>query len=234
MWTGSLSAVVAALVLAACGSSSSSSSSGNGVAGKSPEQIVNAAVAAAESAHSVHLAGTLHTSGGKLGLDLDIVTGKGTAGTITEGGTVSFRLVVIGTSVYFQGNRAFWLKVGHSQAAVQLFLGKWIREPASGAQFQSFAKLTSIKGLMASLVHGHGTLSKGASTTVGGQQAIAVNDVSRGGALYVATTGKPYPLKLNNKGSAAGVVTFTQYNHSFTIAAPKDSVDAAQLKQGGA
>ena len=231
-----VAALVAALVIAACGSSGSggshsSSTASNGVASKSPEQILNAAVAAAESASSVHVGGTLHQQG-TLALNLNLVTGKGAAGTISQGAP-KFKLVVTGGDFYFQGNRAFWLKAAHSQAAVQLLLGKWIRYPSAGAQFASVSHLTSIKALMDALVKAHGTLSKGATTTVNGQPAIALDD-SNGGKLYVATTGKPYPLRLIAKHSTGGEVSFTQYGHAFTITAPQHSINAAQLQKAGA
>jgi hypothetical protein len=239
MWGAKLGllvvALVAALIVAACGSSGSSSHSttaaSNGVATKSPSQILNAAVAAADAAGSVHVSGTVQNPG-TLGLDLDLVTGRGAAGTISQGAP-KFKLIVVGGNFYFQGNRAFWVKVGHSQAAVQLLLGKWIREPSAGAQFASVSHLTSIRTLMQALVKSHGTLSKGPATTIDGQPAIALDD-SNGGKLYVATTGKPYPLKLIAKRSSGGEVTFTQYGHSFTIAAPAHSINAAQLQKAGA
>jgi hypothetical protein len=237
-----LAALLAALVLAACGSSGSSGSksstsshsstaASNGVASKSPTEILDAAVAAAESAGSMHVSGTV-TQQGTIGLDLDLVTGKGAAGTISQGAP-KFKLIVVGRDFFFQGNRAFWLHAAHSQAAVQLLLGKWIRYPSAGAQFGSVSHLTSIKAVMDAIVREHGTLSKGQATTIAGQPAIVLDD-SNGGRLYVATTGKPYPLKLIAKRSAGGVVSFTQYGHPFAIAAPKHSIDATQLQKAGA
>jgi hypothetical protein len=224
--------VVVALLVAACGSSSSSStSSGNGIATKSTDQILKSTVAAAESAHSVHVSGTVH-SGGTLGIDLDLVTGKGASGSISQGAE-KFKLVVTGGNFYFQGNRAFWLKVGHSEAAVKLFLGKWIREPSAAGQFAAVSHLTSIKNLVSGVLKQHGKVTKGVTSTVGGQRALALHD-SRNGTLYVAATGKPYPLKVSGTGSSGGDISFTQYNHTFTIAAPSHSVNAAQLQQGGA
>jgi hypothetical protein len=232
--SGVLLALVAGLVAAGCGSSSggsSTTSSSNGVAAKSPDQILQAAVNAAESAKSMHVSGTVQ-QGGKLGLDLDLVTGKGAAGTISQG-PEKFKLVVTGGNFYFQGNRAFWLKVGHSEAAVKLFLGKWIKEPSAAGQFASVSHLTSIKSLMNGVLKQHGSLTKGSTTTVAGQSAVAVHD-AKNGTLYVATTGKPYPLKVTGSKASSGAITFDQYNHTFTIAAPKQSVNAKQLQQGGA
>jgi hypothetical protein len=50
----------------------------------------------------------------------------------------------------------------------------------------------------------------------------------------VATTGKPYPLKLVAKRSTGGQVSFSQWGHPFTIVAPKHSINAAQLQKAGA
>lgn len=86
---------------------------------------------------------------------------------------------------------------------------------------------------MKGVLEQHGSLTKGSTATVAGQKAIAVHD-AKNGTLYVATTGKPYPLKITGKSSSGGQVSFIQFNQKFTIAAPKHSVNAAQLQQGGA
>ena len=54
----------------------------------------------------------------------------------------------------------------------------------------------------------HGTLVKGATTTVNGQQVIAITDSTKDGTLYVATTGKPYPLQIAKVGSESGTIAF--------------------------
>jgi hypothetical protein len=221
-------AAVAAVAVSACGSSSSNSSSGsagsggsggsnsNGISSKSANQILSSAVSAAEAAKSLHVAGAVKNGGESIGLDLSIVTGKGASGTISEG-SASFKLVQVGGNYYIQPSPAFLLKFTHSQAGVQLFKGKWLRATSSDANFQSFGELTSINGLMGSLTKSHGTLSKGSTSKLDGQPVIAV-DSSKGGTVYVATTGKPYPLQLSKStGGQTGKVTFSQYNKSFSI-----------------
>jgi hypothetical protein len=59
---------------------------------------------------------------------------------------------------------------------------------------------------------------------------IAVNDVTKGGTLYVATTGKPYPVEIVKTGSQPGRVDFDHFNESVTLTAPSNAIDIAQFK----
>jgi hypothetical protein len=236
-------AAVAAVAVSACGSSSggSTSTSGsggsggapsNGITSKSADQILSTAITAAEAAKSVHVAGAIKNGGQSVGLDLSIVQGKGASGTISEG-SASFKLVDIGGSFYMQPDPAFLLKFAHTQAAADLFKGKWLKGSSTDASFASFGELTSIKTLMGSLTQAHGTLTKGATSTLGGQSVIALKS-SKGGTMYVATTGQPYPLQVSkNSGGQSGKVTFSDYNKAFTITAPANSINIEQLEKSG-
>ena len=84
---------------------------------------------------------------------------------------------------------------------------------------------------MGSLTQAHGTLTKGSTSTLGGQPVIALNS-SKGGTMYVATTGTPYPLQVSkNSGGQSGKVTFSDYNKAFTITAPANSINIDQLDE---
>jgi hypothetical protein len=236
-------AAVAAVAVSACGGSSSKSSStsgsggsggapSNGVASKSAEQIFNTAITAAKGAKSVHVSGALKSGSKSVGLDLSIVQGTGASGTISEG-AVSFKLISIGGSYYIQPSAGFLQKFVHSSAAASLFKGKWLKASSTNSSFGSFGQLTSIKTLIGSLPHADGTLSKGSTSTLAGQPVIAV-DSSKGGTMYVATTGTPYPLQVSkNSGGQSGKVTFSDYNKAFTITAPANSINIDQLTSGG-
>lgn len=215
---------LSAVLLAACGGSSSSS--GNGVASKSPEAIVRAASNAITHAKSVHVSGSLVTSGTPLSLDLTLASGKGGRGQMSEGG-LSFKIVSVGKTVYIQGTRAFWQHFGGS-AAARLLDGRWLKAPASG-QFASLAALTNMQRLMGSVLLSHGSLSKGSTTTINGQQVIAVTDKSQGGTLYVATTGTPYPVEIKRGGSSGGRIVFDRFNQSVSLTPPSNAVDLSQL-----
>jgi hypothetical protein len=223
-------AALLALTLAACGGgggSSSSSSSGNGITSKSPDQIVSAATTAVGSVNSVHVSGKVLSSGQNVALDLNLLNGKGGSGSMSQNG-LGFKIVAIGPEVYINGGSAFWTKFGGS-AAAQLLSGKWLKAPASG-QLSSLATLTDVQKLFSQLLSSHGKLATGKTTTVQGRQVVAVNDTTNGGTLYVATTGKPYPIEISKPGSQGGQLVFDRFNQPVTLTPPPHAIDISQLK----
>lgn len=217
--TSAACCLLVVLALVACGSSGGSSD--NGVASKSPEQIVQAATQAIDGVNSVHVSGSTTSSNTPITLDLQLASGKGGAGSMSIGGA-SFQIVTTGQTVYIKAGAPFWQKFANKQAAA-LLSDKWLKAPASG-QFRSFASLTDLKQLFDQLLSNHGTLTKGSTTTINGQKAIAVTDKTKGGTLYVATTGKPYPLKITKGGSDGGSITFDQINKPVTLTAPSGAI----------
>jgi hypothetical protein len=216
---------VAAGAIAACGSSSPS---GNGVAAKSPSAILSSATTAIQGAKSVHVSGALSDGGQSIKLDLNILSGQGAKGSMSQNG-LSFQLIASGKYVYINGSPAFWKKFG-GVAAATLFQGKWLKAPANSSSFASLSSLTNLHSLAQALLTGHGTLSKGSTTTVNGQKVIAVTDSSKSSKLYVATTGKPYPIEIAKTGSAAQHVDFDNYNAPVSLTPPAKSIDISQLQ----
>ncbi len=223
-------AALVALALAACGGSGGSSSGGqssNGITSKSPDQIVSAATSAVGSVNSVHVSGKVLSGGQNVALDLNLVNGKGGTGSMSQNG-LGFKIVAVGSEVYINGSSAFWNKFGGS-AAAQLLSGKWLKAPASG-QLSSLATLTDVQKLFSQLLSSHGKLAKGKTTTVRGQQVVAVNDTTNGGTLYVATTGKPYPIEISKTGSSGGQLVFDHFNQPVTLTAPAGAIDISKLQ----
>jgi hypothetical protein len=216
--------VLAAGALAACGSSSSSS--GNGVAAKSASDILKASSTAIESAKSVHVSGALADSGQSIKLDLNILSGKGATGSMSQNG-LSFKIIAVGKFVYINGSPGFWKHFGGSAAAT-LFQGKWLKAPSTSSDFASLTSLTDLHKLAQSLLTGHGSLSKGSTSTVNGHKVIAVKDSQ--GQLYVSTTGKPYPIQIAKSGTSAQHVDFDSYNGSVSLTPPSKSIDISQLQ----
>lgn len=226
IWSGTIAVVVALGALAGCGGSS-----GNGVASKSAEEIVKESTLAAQSASSVHVSGSVGSSGSPITLDLNLAAGKGGTGEISVNG-LSFKLILVGDTAYMSGSSAFYSHIGGT-AAAQLLAGKWLKVSAASGEFAAFGQLANMSKLIDSTLASHGGLSKGATTTVNGQQAIAVTDTTKGGVLYVATTGKPYPVQITKTGSESGKITFANWNQPVTITAPANSIDLAELKAAG-
>ena len=63
-----------------------------------------------------------------------------------------------------------------------------------------------------------------------GQNVVGLRDTTHGGTLYVATTGKPYPVQVIKRGSQGGELDFDRYNEPVSLKAPGSAIDISQLK----
>jgi hypothetical protein len=244
-------AFAAVVVLASCGSSSSSSSSAesagakdNGVASKSPAQIVAAAQSALRSASGFVAAGVL-TQGGQA-VRLEIVDGGASKLQVqfSEKGRAA-EIIALPGAGYVRANEAFWsAQVGAKAASLA---NRWIELPASAGQqltssFGQFAPSTLSRCLGENL----GMLSRDGSTTVDGKPAVVVRQAanvpgSNPGTLAVQTDGPAYPLRVTSTGptrpggkvdvcndgkggDTEGSLTFTDFGHAPAITAPQHPI----------
>ncbi|HTZ85872.1 MAG TPA: hypothetical protein VMB05_04310 [Solirubrobacteraceae bacterium] len=230
-----LALVLTAALLAGCGggsSSSSSSSSSNGVDSKAPADILAATKVASDGAKSVHVSGSIVSNGTPITLDMNLLSGKGGSGRLSENG-LAFDLIQVGKTVYIKGSPAFYKHIGGG-AAAQLLEGKWLKAPATSADFASLSQLTDLHQLVDQTLANHGSsLTKTGTTTIAGQKAIGITDKSKGGTLYIAATGQPYPVQITKTGSSGGKITFDRWNGAVALAAPKNAIDVAQLQHAG-
>jgi hypothetical protein len=217
-------AAVVAVAVNACGSGM------HGVAAKDPEAIVAAATKAIEGVRSVEVSGSVNQASARdqIRFDLHLVNGRGATGSLSENG-LAFQLVTIGKVAYVKATAAFWDQFGGASVAAQLH-GRWLRAPSDHGDFASFASLTDVHKLIAGLLAGHGALTKGATSTVDGRGVIAVHDASRQGSLYVATSGSPYPMRIENESSDKGQIDFRRFNARVTLRAPAHSVSIFSLQ----
>jgi len=221
-----LASLAVLVALAGCGGSSSSDS---GVASEAPQKILNDSVAAANGLKSVHAAGTINSGGQRISIDIQLVGGVGGQGQISLGG-LAFKLVGLNKYAYMQAPPAVWEKAGAPAAAAQQLQGKWLRTPATG-QFASIASLTNIHTLFNQLLAQRGKkLKKGAVSTVAGQKVVAVTGGD--GTLYVATTGKPYPVELFKGGSDGGKIDFDRFNETVKLSATTNTIDLPSVSGG--
>jgi hypothetical protein len=222
-------------LLSGCGggsSSSSSSSSSNGVADKSPADILAATKVAADAAKTVHVSGSIVSDGAPITLDMNLLAGKGGRGQLSENG-LAFELIQVGRTVYIKGSQAFYKKIGGT-AAAQLLQGKWLKAPASNSDFASLSQLTDLRQLVDQTLSNQGSsLKKLGTSTVAGQKVVGISDKARGGTLYIAATGQPYPIQIVKRGSSGGKISFDRWNSSVTLAAPANAIDVTQLQHAG-
>jgi hypothetical protein len=213
--------------LPACGSSgsSSSTSTASGLASESPAAILAAVSGATKDLRTVHISGSTSTSGKPMSLDLSLAAHGGAKGSMSLG-AIGFRIIAIGNTVYFSGSNSFWSRF--AGPAASLFAGKWLKAPESG-RFAPFARLTNLGQLFAQFRLGHSSLTKGAVTTVNGQRVIPLTDTAKGGTMYVATTGPPYPVEISKPGADGGHFYFSQFNRPVTLTPPSNAIDISAL-----
>ncbi|HEV3321443.1 MAG TPA: hypothetical protein VG147_04535 [Solirubrobacteraceae bacterium] len=224
-YVAGLSLVAATTALAGCGGSSS----GNGVASKSPTEILSAAKAAADGASSVHVSGSTVTAGTPLTLDLSLVANRGGRGRIAENG-LSFELIELEGTIYIKGSTAFY-KHFAGAAAAQLLQGKWLKAPATSASFAGLSSLVELHKLLdAALASSDKALVKTGASTLKGQAVVGVKDTAQGETIYVATTGRPYPVAATKSGAGGGTIAFAEWNKPVTLTAPANAVDIEQLQ----
>ncbi len=223
------------LLLAACGGSGkpATTAAPNGEASKSATQVLKDATTAATDAQFVRISGTVTSGGRSISLDLTIANGKGAKGTMSVNGA-SFSLVTVGGKAYIRGSDAFYKQFAGSAgaAAAQLLHGKWLEGSATTGQLASLAEFTNLSQLFKQVASVHGTLTNGGETTYQGQSAVAIHSTTQNGTLYVAASGKPYPLALVATGKNKGSITFSDWNTSVSISAPSGAVDVSQLLGG--
>jgi hypothetical protein len=228
-------AVIVALLLpaaVACGSSSGGSSSpaaaaDNGESAKAPDQILSDVTNAVQGAKSVHLSGTVNSDSSDIGFDVTV--GSAAAkGTLTVSGN-EIKLVRVGDAAYFSGSDDFYRMVGGSDAAVDLLRGRWLKVPSSDSRFQSFSEFTDKAKLFSSMLDASGTVSKAGVRTYNGQKVIVLHDSGGDGDLYVAASGKPYPVAIVSTGAKHAAITFSGWNAPVDVTAPDDAIDLSQL-----
>ncbi|WP_018351040.1 hypothetical protein [Longispora albida] len=213
---GLFGSVLTASVLTAGAAVAAPRAEDNGVAALSPAQIAERARAAVKTITSVHVKGEVPSGTEKIALDLKISGSEGATGTMTVGGN-KVSILRIGTSAYFQGDRAFWAQFG-GNAAANLFEGKWMRTTTEDPNFKDLVSLTDATQLMDAVLSGVSAASKGRTQQIDGQPAIEL--IGGDGSLFIATTGEPYPLLLRSSAAGGGELAFTEYNQPVTLTAP--------------
>jgi hypothetical protein len=222
-----LALVLTAALLAGCGGSKKEEAKPNGEASKPPNRVLADAKSAATSASSAHVSGSLVSNGTPFTIDLSMVRGKGATGSVSING-LQFELVKVGDTAYIKGSDAFYQHFAGPVA--QLLHGKWVKSSTTSGRFRSFAALTSMTGLFAKISSSHGKLVNDGTKTYQGQQVVVIRDTSDNSKLYVAATGKPYPVALSGGNEKrSGRITFDDWNEPVSLKAPENAIDISQF-----
>ena len=219
--------VLTVALLAGCGGHKKTAPA-NGASSKPAAQVFADAKAAATSASSAHVSGNVKSGDTAITLDLDMARGKGAKGSVTLDGRQA-DIVRIGDVAYVHGSDAFWQHYAGPLFA-QLLHDKWVKAPVNTKRFQSLAPLTNLGLLFAKISAHHGKLVNDGKTTYKGQQVVAIRDTSDNSKLYVAATGKPYPVAIvGGRGNKSGTIEFSNWNEHVSLTAPSGALDISKL-----
>ena len=218
-------ALTAGLFLAACASD-------NGVAKKAPTEILQASAAALRSVTSYQVQGKVPTGTGSTLGSFNFRVGGANLG---EGnfalGTLKFQLTEIKKTVYIK-SATLWEALDGG-ALQDLLANHWVSIPATSpyatALTDGVTSLTSAKSTAASMTKGAQAAKREGRITVDQQGAVKVV-VSKKTTVFVATTGRPYPVRVT--GTKGSYLDLSNFDTTFTIKAPKQSVSLLDVIAG--
>ncbi|MEU7578044.1 hypothetical protein AB0B50_10615 [Streptomyces sp. NPDC041068] len=220
--------VCAAAVIGVTGCSSDSGDK-DPFDGMSADKIAEKASKASKDAGSFTMKGQMKQNGETSNIEFVVAESgdcKGTMGSAKKG---KAEFLSSGKFTYSKGDDKFWEASGGG-ATAELLKGRWVKRPNKGSKAVCNPDdMFSNKNLK--------KLKREDDAEVGGAKA-AVLTRKKGGettTFYVAMEGKPYFLKVVNKGSdGPGTVTFSDYGKPVDVKAPPASevVDPEKLAAG--
>jgi hypothetical protein len=216
-----LALLLATAALAGCGGSRSS-----GEGSKSASAILADARHAALAAKSVRIVGAVRNAGQVISLDLSVAQGSGGGTVMLDGSKVD--VVRVGDTTYIRADAALYRRLGTGAAAGRRLAGKWVKVPTTTQNFAQLVSLTDLYAFLTQSLNTKGKVTKGAVKTVEGQEAIELRS-RHGGSLYVATSGKPYPIEFTSQVAPKGTLTLSEWNSAKTPAAPPHALDIGAL-----
>lgn len=185
----------------------------NGVEDLKPAQILDRAGKAALGARSVHLIGTSPQTS----LDL-VVTPDSSDGTRTAG-DVTLRTKVVDGVIYLKADQDYWTEAFNAKVAKKIG-NKWVAGELSNPKLKSFKQTSTMAPLMRQFLVSDEGAQVGEIGVAQGQPAVPLTGSI--GTLWVAATGKPYPLLLTSSPDQpeASQVEFTEWDKKVVIKAP--------------
>ena len=214
------------------GSTASASAKGGALDGLSANEIARRATADLKVVSSVHVKGSVQSSGQNIALNLSLGT-QGCTGTMGIDGQGSFVLLKIGKSLWIKPDDKFWNHAAGSagSALIDLVSGKYIKPSAKGSSLASIGALCDPAQFAKSFGGNMTGMVKGTSTTIAGQPALQIKDSGDAASAYVTVDAKPQFLRLDGGGSN-GRLDFTDYNAPLHLTPPPASKTLDGAKYG--
>jgi hypothetical protein len=198
---------------------------GNGIESKTPGTIVKTALAALRKARSVRMKGDFEEDGEAVGLDLKL-TGKGDIAGWVESEGVRMHVIKSGERQFLRGRE--FLKQSAGPEIAELIGDDWMEVPLESDGSNDVTEGLDLKSLADELITEDDGFRKVGPAKVNGRAALKLK--GPGQVLFVATTGKPYPLRW--EATLEGQkIDFTGYDKNQGIKAPADAVGPDDLQE---
>jgi hypothetical protein len=210
------------------GTTKAASPPDNGIGKAKPADVIDRAYDALASASSVRIKGDMEDKGDKVKMDLRLTSNDEASGWIeTEGSRL--HIIRIRTQAWIKG-RAFLEATGGKEMA-ELVGDRWVKYPGGAKGADELTDGMDLKSLAKEFKPDDGGIwVKSGNATMHGLPAIRLRALD--GSLFVARTGKPYPLRLDAIGPGQ-VVDFTEYDRKVKLKAPAGALDLEKLGAGG-
>ena len=153
-------------------STNSSSDEPNGIASKSPQQILNASADALSKVKSFHVEGT---QGKSTSVEADVGLPDQFRFNLSQGDATALMLYV-DNSLYIKADADYWKQVGGNARGAGQLAGRWFKLPSATGEVKVLTQQVDPKVLSKCLREDHGTLANGGTATVDGQPAVVVID----------------------------------------------------------
>jgi len=213
--------------LAGCSSSSSSSAApANGVESKPGEQVLAAALAAADSQTSVRMVTKGKRDNLPFAVDMRIRRGGGASGNVWIG-TEKLSIVTTATDVFVKADEAYWKTLMEAKYARGIG-SMWVKAPVTSSSFAAYALFGDFDGLLGTYLTPDGVATRGDVSTIVSTPAVPV--VTSQGSVWVASTGTPFPVQVDTP-STGDITRFGEWGTAVDVPVPPlaDTVDLGAL-----
>ena len=200
----------------------------------SARQIADRSSDALRGAHSMHLSTRTASADGSAPTTLDLIVDRAgnCTGSLGLGGKQgSVRIVKRGDTVWVKPDAQFWKsrdsRVGSALASI--LAGRYMKGSASDPRLSNLASACDLatfqKVVSDNAKTDKGTLTKGRRTTLAGTPVVPLVRTWHGQkvTMYVAATGKPYPLRIDVTGGspkADATVAFSAFDKPVPTTTP--------------
>ncbi|WP_051855861.1 hypothetical protein [Streptomyces sp. NRRL B-1347] len=182
--------------------------------GMSADKIAKKAVDASKGAGSFKVSGQGEEDGKKVQIDFAVAESGDCQGKTGSAANGTGEILVVDKTSYFKGDEQFWKSTG-SAAMGDKLKGRWMKSPrgedSKTCDKDEMFNSAKLKGL-----------KREKDAEVDGEKAAVLTKKTGKKQLtyYVALDGKPYFLRIEEKGADPTKMNFSDYGKSVVVKAP--------------